>query len=305
MKLTIAQDDILAKTKAAIMCSQLNDAQIKYHEANCLSEYLGSKFLQTDNQLFFRGLPKESYKLIPSLFRMKPARLVNDWNFYEFQILTKFQKTAAPHLKFLPVHFLEWLAIAQHYGVPTRLLDWTMSPLAALYFTLESHVEEEISENAVVWVLDPKGEELVIDATYASFDEWQEWFAGENFSNTCIYHPTHLAIRVNSQQGCFTIHRPPKNWDNFLAIEDSINLIKTGDENSPIYKLKKILIPAKSCSKLWVELNSAGINRYTLFPDLDGLGAKFRLDVKGNKRIHYQNWEKKYPLKKKLKPPDI
>jgi len=280
------------------MSTQSNYVKIKYHEANCLSEYLGSKFLQTDNQLFYRGLPKESYKLIPSLFRMKPERLVNDWSFYEFEIFTKFQKAAAPHLKFLPVHFLEWLAIAQHYGVPTRLLDWTMSPLAALYFALENHVEEDICENAVVWVLDPNGEELVSDATCASFSEWQKWFETEEFSNTCIYHPTHLAIRVNSQQGCFTIHRPPINWNDFIAIEESCCPNTTEDEYSPKNKLRKILIPAKSCSKLWVELNLAGINRYTLFPDLDGLGAKLRLDIKGNKRMYFQNWDKRYyPIK--------
>jgi hypothetical protein len=276
------------------MDRQSNVDQIRYHEASSLSEYLGSEFLHTDRQLFFRGLPKESYKLIPTLFRMKPDRLVNDWSFYEFEILTKFQKAAAPHLKFLPAHFLEWLSIAQHYGVPTRLLDWTMSPLAALYFALEKHVEEDISENAVVWVLDSKGEELVHDATYTSFRKWQEWFTESEFSNTCIYHPTHLAVRVNSQQGCFTIHRPPEHWNDFIAIEDSVRSGNPNDEDSPKNKLRKILIPAKLCSKLWVELNSTGINRYTLFPDLDGLGAKFRLDVKGNKRIYYQDWDKRY-----------
>ncbi|HIE33995.1 MAG TPA: FRG domain-containing protein [Candidatus Altiarchaeales archaeon] len=182
-----------------------NSDKVKYEKVSCLSDYLGSKFLQTDRQLFFRGLPKETHKLIPSLFRLKPERLVSDWSFYEFEILTKFQKAASPHLKFLPVHFLEWLTIAQHYGVPTRLLDWTMSPLAALYFALEKHIEEDISENAIVWILDSKGEELVHDASYTRFTEWQKWYAEEKFSNTCIYHPTHLAIRVNSQQGCFTI----------------------------------------------------------------------------------------------------
>jgi len=276
------------------MGTQSNVDQIRYHEANCLSEYLGSKFLHTDRQLFFRGLPKESYKLIPTLFRIKPKWLVNDWSFYEFDILTKFQKAAAPHLKFLPVNFLEWLAIAQHYGVPTRLLDWTMSPLAALYFALEKHVEEEISESAVVWILDSKGEELVHDATYTSFSEWQKWFAKAEPSNTCIYHPTHLAVRVNSQQGCFTIHRPPENWGDFIAIEDSCCSRNAEDEDSPKTKLRKILIPAKSCSNLWVEMNSAGINRYTLFPDLDGLGAKLRLDVKGNKRIYNKDWDRRY-----------
>lgn len=272
---------------------------LKHEEASCLSDYLGSRFLHTDRQLFFRGLPKESYKLIPTLFRMKPERLVNDWSFYEFELLTKFQKAATPHLKFLPVHFLEWLAIAQHFGVPTRLLDWTMSPLAALYFALEKHVEEDISENAVIWIIESKGEELAQDATYSSFTDWQKWFVEQKFSKTCIYHPTHHAIRVNSQQGCFTIHRPPENWDNFIAIEDSGYLGDNKAEGSLQKGLRKIIIPKAACTKLWVELNSAGINRYTLFPDLDGLGAKLRLDVKGNKRIYYRDWEKRYHVRNK------
>lgn len=51
---------------------------------------------------------------------------------------------------------------------------------------------------------------------------------------------------------------------------------------------------------IWIELNLAGINRYTLFPNLDGLGTKFRLDIKGNQRIHYQDWDKSYfPQKRK------
>jgi hypothetical protein len=102
----------------------------------------------------FRGHKRESYPLAPSIERAYPYC---DWAEAEYKILREFQSKARMHMD--PSHIpqtdykLGWLAIIQHYGAPTRLLDFTYSPYVALYFALRNREKNE-SAYAEVWGID-------------------------------------------------------------------------------------------------------------------------------------------------------
>src|SRR5688572_33104522 len=78
----------------------------------------------SDITVVYRGVKSTSYKLIPKIGRYKTLHSRDRVN-EERAILRLFREQAFPYLTFIPENDWEWLAIAQHHGLPTRLLDWT------------------------------------------------------------------------------------------------------------------------------------------------------------------------------------
>jgi hypothetical protein len=103
----------------------------------------------------FRGHKKESYPLQPSI-----ERVHTEWAEAEHRMLQEFQSKAPLHMdsgrlpRAASKHKLSWLAVMQHYGVPTRLLDFTYSPYVALYFALRNRKGKEAESDAEVWGID-------------------------------------------------------------------------------------------------------------------------------------------------------
>ena len=101
--------------------------------------------LDDDSHIWFRGQSNSSWPLVPGLGRSasEPAA--------EMALIKRFKQNAVPHLSSKPASEWEWLFLMQHYRLKTRLLDWSESPLASLFFAASS----QSSDDAALWCLDP------------------------------------------------------------------------------------------------------------------------------------------------------
>ena len=230
---------------------------------------------KTSKHLFFRGHSDKNYKLKPSIFRKV--------SYNEKDILLDFKQYA-------PAHKINYdyindrdklLADMRHFGLPTRLLDWTLAPLNALFFACR----ENSKKDAEVIVLNPWGywSEVVREKRVAEihqiyilsrallsgewkFDDIKEFikkkYGYEQLIPEDIEYPfpfiaSYTNDRILHQRGCFTIH-----GCNETDIESMKNIEKY---------IIKIKISGEHKGNILKELNYLYVNEYSIFPDFDGM----------------------------------
>lgn len=199
--------------------------------------------ISTNHPWLFRGHRDADWQLIPTVLRLPVEALASN---AEETIFNEFKRLSLPYLRHFPTNDWEWLALAQHHGLPTRLLDWTQSSLTALFFALEG---PEPKENSAVWCYHHTGH--VVSPELSPFI----------ISEAVLYYPPHVAQRITAQSGVFTAHPLVELTPSLLGI-----LPWRGT-------LIKISIPKNSRAIMLQDLEMAGIHRATLFPDLDGVSS--------------------------------
>jgi hypothetical protein len=213
------------------------------YSASTVAEYI--QFLLHGDKVwhFYRGHREVSWALEPVIDRVPHGALTRfDHERLMFQ---EFKRRGLAFLQTRPADDWEFLAIARHHGLPTRLLDWTENPLAALFFA----VEEPSSGDSAVWCYVHVGlgkPRLDMSAT-----------GPLSIDQLVLYQPPHLHARIAVQSSLFTAH--PADWK---AAPDPWSGI-----------LARVTIPAGARPLIRHELFRLGIHRAALFPDLDNAAS--------------------------------
>ena len=184
----------------------------------------------------YRGQRSAAWPLRPGLLRAQP-RIPGTRAFVEGILLNEFKERVRLLLPQLPHDDWEWLALAQHHGLLTRLLDWTGNPLVALFFA----VEKSSDEDSAVWCAHPT---LSLNLERSPF----------SIDDVDVVHLAHVSSRITVQKGAFTVHpleeKPLEEWS---------------------LRVTKLVVAASARIVLRNELRVLGIDRGSLFPDLDGI----------------------------------
>jgi FRG domain len=192
----------------------------------------------------FRGQSDSSFGLTPSIQRLKPSKM--SVRKAEVHVFNQFKQRAISFLDRPPSNDWEWIALAQHHGLATRLLDWTRNPMIAAFFALNGcH-----NTDCAVWVI-PGKQKLIQGAALESVNPFK-------IKEVHRFVPNHVTNRIIAQAGLFTIHPAPFNQFNVgnKLVEKS---------------LEKIIIPKNVADTFQREIYVYGAHRQALFPDLDGL----------------------------------
>lgn len=224
-----------------------------------LMDRLDARGLPDNAPTWFRGQGDLRWDLTCSLAR-------NGGLEKELPLLRRFKQNAQPLMPSRPENEWQWLFIMQHHGLPTRLLDWTESPLVALFFALgDDGAPDDV--DGCLWGLspfdlnrvaipdEPSGEVLCLgeDEYLDSYLPKQILRQRQPLKPLAVIAPRNSA-RIQMQQGVFTVfHRDLDALDK----EDANNV------------LWRIVIPRNAKPTLRRELRLLKMNRFTLFPELE------------------------------------
>lgn len=232
--------------------SELSQSEIKaairesYREVSNWGEFHSLLEKTRDSGWLFRGVTSLSHYPIPSIGREKIHGHYKQAQ--EIRLFQEFKNRAVALVSDSRFDDWDWLAYAQHIGVPTRLLDWSVSPLIATFFALETDVTED---------------RLVYAVKYSKYIHEVERRGGNPFENKVVgrFSPPLAFDRIRMQRGVFTIHPDPTKIFYFKSMKCIL--------------IKSSLVPA-----FRHRLFKYGIDHWHIYPDMHGLGKQMAWQYK-------------------------
>lgn len=225
----------------------------------------------------FRGHKDYSWCLATTFERAVSAVDNKSWGELEEKIILEFKRRAHHYISDLPQSEVEWLALMQHHGSPTRLLDFTRSFLIALYFAVEN-----ASCDSAVWAIDTsyfikRPEPVWKDHLLSTYckdaeDEVNQILKNSESSKSGIIfvEPFKQNQRLAIQKGVFAFSKNIQKSFGENTVENLKSFKQDHESDSPKYVAQKIRIPKKYHIEIITLLDRMNINSATLFPGLDG-----------------------------------
>ena len=233
-----------------------------------LLHFMNGLYEKHGRRLWYRGEEDAALTLIPSIQRSQKRLDVERYITNDFYTRAR-QITDNPPAKH---NYAAWVSLMQHYGLPTRMLDWSESPLIAAFFATETY-QTTSEKDAGIWVLAPdllnerEGFGRCIYPIDA--DTTQEMLLPAFKHN---HHNPELVdkmlacsskenkLRMYSQHSNFTVHNSLQRLDEIC------------DENM----LYKIIIPSYRKKYFIESLRAFGITESFVYPDLDHISSDLR-----------------------------
>lgn len=261
----------------------------------------------------FRGVCDKSWQLLPGLFReykepQKSSTLIASYSgrvysSNEIEILAHFKKEA---IGFLPQISLNddftWLQYAQHFGVPTRLLDFTTNPLIALYFCCKSESEAD----GIIWIVNTSpfqtwsenemfcailGPDCTRDAMISSIMQSTKGYSDDDKERLekyrpVLFTPAFIDQRMSAQSSRFLLWgKDDKPLEEMIGNQNKMTLSPDGvacEIANDQRFLANIHVSRKSKHNIMQELDLLGVNEKAVFPGLDGIGRYIERYYKEN-----------------------
>ncbi|MFM0157746.1 FRG domain-containing protein [Paraburkholderia sediminicola] len=239
------------------------------------------------NNFIYRGHANAEWNLESSLERVigsnwssNNAKRFEDYSISQFQ--SKFHLYDRENVE--PASKLAWLSVMQHYGVPTRLIDFTESPYIALYFALEAYSPQSKADFAIFSIdysaimersighigSKDSGFRETRETAHAKqdtiFDEVVDRFA---YPIAWVTEPKQLNVRLDRQAGCFLL-----SGDKGIRIKDILEA--QAYDGVPLYKFR---IASSLYEPIFALLRKMNVTSKSLYGDLDGLARSIRMQM--------------------------
>jgi hypothetical protein len=243
-------------------------APIPIRSIDELTDVLMSNSTHIGRILWYRGHRLARWDVLPTIWRdYKPS---DERNFAH-----RFRSRAAIRMNNAPAYdeLARWISLMRHYGLPTRLMDWSRSPLVALYFALEYLFENPKAKptDSVIWILDPhrlneieniKGVKNLTPSIISGtcYDLLIGAFQAKREPKKVLAVMAHdFDMRIFVQQGCFTIH------------SSRIALNKRVGHKRFLFPL---IIEAENAGNMADQVFAAGLRKGDIYPDLGNLATE-------------------------------
>jgi len=209
--------------------------------------------------IIFRGVSDKDYDLIPSIARGTKSGTHLDINALENNLIAEFKRLSIPELKKIPSLDIEWLYLAQHYGLPTRLLDWSSNPMVGLFFAVCSNEEKD----GALYI-----------AKHQVTDQY-EFYDYKTADITKEEKEIPIALMFSLQdQGTVIFSRPKYTDQRYINQKSVFSCPKDPFKALEIEHCTKLIINKEYKTKIRDMLKTMGISYSYIYPGLAGIAKE-------------------------------